>query len=291
MKKEDTIAEYRESINRVVLYIQERLDQKMTLEEISLVAGFSRYHFHRIFAALTGEPLGEYILRLRLERAAVKLGNSRDSITRIALDSGYDTPAALTRAFKKRFNVTPSLFRKEKSVFLKSIKQAAPSVIIDLTEVDTMKPEIRNLNDQTVIFVRRTGDYNVSAEEAWKEVCTFAGSRGLMDQNTRFIGISYDDPGITEPDKLRYDACVTIDGEAFPEGEVGVQTVKGGKYAVFLHQGPYNKLYETYKKIYSSWLPSSGEKPRDLPCFELYLSDCREVKPEDMKTEIYIPIE
>jgi len=75
------------------------------------VAFFSPYHFHRIFAAFTGEPLAAFIRRLRLECAAQRLVHLDASVTEIALDAGYETPAAFTRAFSAHFGVAPSAYR------------------------------------------------------------------------------------------------------------------------------------------------------------------------------------
>ena len=289
MIKKDTISEYRESLNRVFIFIQKNLENKLTLEQMSEVAGFSQYHFHRIFSALVGEAPGEYINRIRLERVAGKLQSTTDSITRIALDAGYDTPAALTRAFRKRFDMTPSKFRNERSPF--KINGSFPQLKFSLEEAQKMKPEIKTIPDQTVVFVRRTGKYSEAAKDSWGIIMKYAGRNNLLNEKSIFIGISHDDPDITETDKLRYDACVTIENEVFPQGEVGVQVVKGGKYAVFMHKGPYENLHDTYRAICGSWLPASGMKPRDLPCFEVYHNCEGEVPPEELKTEIYLPLE
>ena len=154
-----------------------------------------------------------------------------------------------------------------------------------------MQPEIREMEEKQVVFVREIGRYDKAAGKAWGKVCAYAGPRGLIGQDTQFIGVSHDDPAVTPEDKLRYDACLTIDRDVEPKGEVGVQTVSGGRYAVFMHEGPYENLHKTYDEAYGQWLPSSGEKLRDLPCFELYLNDPNSTKPADLRTEIFIPIE
>jgi AraC family transcriptional regulator len=80
-------------------------------------------------------------------------------------------------------------------------------------------------------------------------------------------------------------------GNVKPEGEVGMQRIGGGRYAVFLHSGPYEKLGETYNAIYSQWLPQAGVKLREALCFEEYLNrDPRRTKPEKLRTEIFVPI-
>lgn len=277
-----------ESLNRVFIHIEEHLDEKLTLDAISEVAGFSRFHFHRIFNAFVGETLGDHIRRIRLEKVAYRLLHTREPVTRIALDRGYETPAALTRAFRKQFGKTPTAFRKEKSPI---VLNGSSQLFRKPEEAKEMKPEIKTINDQAVIFVRKTGNYGVAAENAWNKVMEFAGKKNIINAGTKFIGISYDDPDVTEEKKLRYDACITIENEVFPEGEAGVQVIKGGLFAVFLHEGSYNNLKQTYRNIFGNWLPSSGMKPRDVPCFEVYHNCAQQVKEEELKTEIYIPVE
>lgn len=153
-----------------------------------------------------------------------------------------------------------------------------------------MKPKIIERPETQALFVRRTGAYRESASAAWEAVCRFAGSRGLPSAGQEYIGISHDDPQITAQEKLRYDACITLRQPVKPEGEVGVQSIAGGRYAVFLHKGPYEKLTGTYQFIFGVWLPGSGEKLRDVPSFERYLNTPQTTRPEALQTEIYIPL-
>lgn len=75
------------------------------------------------------------------------------------------------------------------------------------------------------------------------------------------------------------------------EGNVNLKTIKGGKYAVFIHKGPYQNLAPLFHLICSEWLPNSDYKARDLPMFQVYLNDCQKTQPEDLLTEIYLPLE
>jgi len=82
-----------------------------------------------------------------------------------------------------------------------------------------MKPEIREMKDLRVVYVRRTGNYNTAAGEAWKAICAYAGPKRLFGRNTKCLGIGHDDPAITPEDKLRYDACITVGPDVKGEGE------------------------------------------------------------------------
>ncbi len=279
--------DYQKKINQVFLYIEQHLDQAMKLEELAAVACLSPFHFHRIFTAYTGETLNSYVRRTKVEQAANRLLFSDDDVTEIALAAGYETPAAFGKAFKQRFDLSPREFRKLNHTEL----LAQQRQFIHLEGV-TMTPEIRNIQRKKVFYVRKTGPYGKAAEAAWGVLMPFAYGNRLMGKETEMIGIPRDNPGITEEDKLRYDACITFSGDARPTGEVAIQKIAGGKYAVFLHEGPHDTINESYQKAFAGWVLAGDVKLRDEPPFEVYLNrDPRRTKPENLRTEIFVPIE
>ena len=285
--RNNTIQDYHERMNRVLDHIRRHLDEPLNLDRLAEVACFSPFHFHRIFAAYVGEPVSAHVRRLRLELAAHRLCHTAQSITDIALTAGYETPGAFNKAFKRHFRASPTRFQKaSKPVFFSS-----PMMIENNPKEVPMQPEIRSRPETTVVYVRKTGRDLKSAEDAWAAVCRIAFPKGLVEQDAEFIGIGHDDPDVTPEDKLRYDACISVRKEVKPEGELGVQKIAGGKYAVFLHKGPYTGLHELYRRIYAQWAPQSGVKLRDSTCFEKYLNDGSKTKPADLLTEILVPIE
>lgn len=283
-----TRRDHQERLNRVLLYIQEHLDEPLSLSTLADIACFSPFHFHRIFAAYVGETVKDYVRRTRLELAAHRLCHTSEAVTEIALRAGYETPSAFTKAFRRRFRRSPTGFRSRNTTF--RFRRDTLERMNTQPEEATMKPEMRQRKDTKVVCVRRVGPYSQAAGSAWQAVCGFAYPRQLVGKDAEFIGVSHDDPAITAEDKLRYDACITIQREVKPEGEVAVQTIPGGRFAVFTHKGPYSGLHEAYKAIYSQWLPASGAKLRDQSCFEKYLNDPDKTKPENLLTEIFIPV-
>lgn len=282
-----TANSYHERLNRVLVHIQECLDEPLTINRLAQVACLSPFHFHRVFAAYVGETVAEHIRRLRLERAATKLAFTGERVTDTALGAGYETPAAFTRAFRDRFGVSPSVFRGQ---HLETILSNSEHSIMRKKTV--IKPEMKEFPETRVLFVRRTGPYKEAAAAAWETLCGFAYGHRLMSKDTLMIGIGHDSPEITVEDKIRFDACVTCSSDVRPEGEVGVQTIRGGRYAVFLHKGSYEELSETYRNIFADWLAASGFNLRDHPHFEVYLNrNPRRTKPENLKTEIWLPVE
>lgn len=286
--KDQTASDHINRINRILDYIQGNLENQMTLEEISAIACFSPFHFHRIFSAYLGESLNNYIRRLRLERSAERLCYTNIPISDLAFSAGYETPSSFTKAFKQHFSESPSVFRKNKIVKIFKTQKIQTQ---NKKEKLDMKSEIRNRPETKVLYSRQTGKYDSAASKAWQEVCSYAFPRQLVAKDAEFIGVSHDNPDFTEENKLRYDACISIKDNLKAEGEIGVQTLAGGNYKVFLHKGPYKNLLQTYQQIYGTWLEKTNRKLRDLPCFELYLNHPDETPKEKLLTEIHIPIE
>jgi len=286
-----TLDDHRQRISRVLLHIEQHLDEPLSLETLAAIACFSPFHFHRLFAAHVGETLHSHVRRLRLERGAMRLAHGEENVTGVALQAGYETPAAFTRAFRERFGVSPTDYRKERTME-RCLEREGTEGVTAAEEAMPIEADIRKFPETRVLFARRTGHYGAAAAGAWETLMKFAYSRRLMTKDTLLIGISHDDPSVTPEESIRYDACITFTGDVKPEGEVGVKTIAGGRYAVFLHKGPYEGFAQTYRSIFSRWLPESGEKLRDAPCFELYLNrDPRRTKPENLRTEIWVPVE
>jgi AraC family transcriptional regulator len=130
----------------------------------------------------------------------------------------------------------------------------------------------------------------MECKTAWDKLVAWAGPKGLLHAATKCIGIGYDNPQVTPSEKIRYDACFTVDNEVEAEGEVGIQTIDGGKFATFTHKGSYDGLEATYAEIMGKWLPQSGQQLGENPSFEMYLNHPEETPPEKLLTKIHIPI-
>lgn len=295
--KESTLQLYKERILGVLVFIQKHLDEELSLEQYARVAHFSPYHFHRVFRGMVGESLQEHIRRLRLERAATWLKRTDKSVLEIALESGYETHEAFTRAFRALCGTSPSHFRREKGVCpVPNVgnvhyREDGPLTDLQLPIGDgLMEVRIERIEPLHVAFVRHVGPYD-QVGDAWEKLCMRLGIEGRLGPGAKFIGVCYDDPEVTAPEKIRYDACVTVDGDFAPQDDVGVQTLSGGEYAVTTHIGSYNTLGQTYAQLLGQWLPRSGRELRSEPSLEFYLNDPESTDPEDLLTDIYAPLE
>lgn len=270
---------------KVVRAIEQGLDEKLSIDALASIACYSPYHFHRLFHAYVGEAVYAFQKRLLLERSAHQLTYSDHAITRIALDAGYDTPSSFNKAFQKRFDTSPGDFRKRKL----AVSTFTPQTYC---ENKNMEPEIKMLSQINIFRVRGQGSYADASAQAWGTLMKFMYSNKLMEKDLWLIGISHDNPDITDAEHIRYDACVTRPKGVKPDGEVQSDEIAKGQYAVFLHKGPYTDLSKTYGYIFGKWLPESGHTLKDQPSFERYLNrDPRKTKPANLRTEIYVPIQ
>jgi len=152
-----------------------------------------------------------------------------------------------------------------------------------------MDIEIKKLQPVRVISLRHIGPY-VDCGQAWEQICRYAGPKGLIGPHTQMLGLSHDDPEVVSSDKLRYDACLTIEREVEVDEPFAVHEIKGGDYAVTIHKGPYVELGKTYGRICGEWLPQSKREPGPAPCVEVYINDPQSTPAHELVTEVRVPL-
>ncbi|WBF66385.1 AraC family transcriptional regulator [Desulfovibrio subterraneus] len=296
---------YRQRIMRVLLHMEECINSPLapeddpatanalSLETLAGVAHLSPFHFHRVFTGMVGESVKAYIRRLRLERASTMLAFTERPVLEVALDSGYESQEAFTRAFKARFGSSPAQYRKEGSRLSPSNPYLKEYFMPDNSQFNPellgLTVEIRQIPALRVAAVRHVGPYT-DCGKAWKPLCDWAGSKGLFTENTLFCGICHDDPAVTDPAKIRYDACCSVPEGAVIDGPATEMTIRAGEYVTVLYKGPYEYLYRVYAAVYGQWIPSSGREMAMEPSVEVYLNSHENTAPEDLLTEIRIPL-
>jgi AraC family transcriptional regulator len=289
--------EYIDRLNQVINHIHANLDQSLSLNELAGVAGFSPFHFHRIFKSLAGETLGEYILRARLEKSANLLfSRPEDTIINILIACGFSSPAVFSRSFRAHFRVSPSQFRSQKKSNLSkgyrnpgkdrfggigyNVGQSASD---SKKRQMPMRIEVKELPDMHIAYIRHLQGYRKGApdsriSQAFERICKWAEAKNLFGPNTLVIGIPHDNPEITPDDRSRYDACVTIPREIVAsQGVISVQDIPGGKYAVCrieVSASEASQIGEMIDDLYGEWLlewlPFSGCQADDKPPLEIY---------------------
>lgn len=270
---------------RVLVHIEEHLDEPLGLEELAKIAHISPFHFHRIFRGIMGETLQAYVKKLRLETAEGMLRYSERSITEIGLAVGYESHAAFSKMFKQLIGLSPSLYREEMRPIVERM--------LKRTQMDEKKIDAEFITrpEEEVLFIRRMGDYQTSPHEAFEALFAFLNTKKLFEKVKMFYGMALDDPQIVEKGKLRFDACVSLKEKGVPKRDVGKKVLLGGPYALFLHKGPYHLVEETLADIYRYWYPKSGKEFADAqPIFEYPNLFNKSAREEDLITKIYLPL-
>ena len=281
--KNITYNDYVQRINKVVAYINNHLDETLDLKTLANEAALSDFHFHRIFKALKGEAIGGYITRLRLEATARLLRYTALTIEEIAFNIGYETPASLSKAFKKQYGISPTEYRTNKDTYIMKKEIINPDLALKAPKIVILEPK-------NLIYVALTGAYgSLDYGKAYEQLWAVIKAQKLFTKGIESICISYDDPKITEGSLQRSDVCLAIHKLATPQDEVSCKTLAGGKYAVFFYQGSYENLSQVYDTAVR-WVIDHQYTLREEPFFEKYLNDARRTPKEKLKTEIYIPI-
>lgn len=284
-QRTSTTEEYQRQINIIKDYINSNLDKPINLSELAEISHFSPWHFHRITRAFLGEPIGSYIVRIRLETAAKLLRYTDMSVAEIAYKVGYDVPTSLSKAFKQQYGISPIDYRTNKEYTIMKTERK------DL-QLSIKGPKVMDIPAKKALYISLTGRYgSLDFDGSWQRLWQFVKENKLFSAGMEHIAIYHDDPKVTESEKLRTDICLTIKKEAKPQGEIGIKEIKGGKFAMFLYKGSYDHLDEVYNTVYSKLLPEANLKLRDYHCFERYLNHPGKTVPEKLKTEIYIPVE
>jgi AraC family transcriptional regulator len=267
----------------------------------------SPFHFHRIFRGLVGETPLELHRRLRLERAAFTLLEATTPITTIAFDAGYDTHEAFTRTFRDRFGCPPTEFRQSPNAEgadrrrpLQTELAARSGIHFDPAGFDSrivhfirgepvMNVDIKNMKEMRTIGVRHVGPYS-QISEAFGRLNAIAERAGLLRTKPTMIAIYHDDPEVTPERELRSDAAIAVPEAApVPEGTIE-ERFPAGRYACTVHEGPYERLGDTWARFMGQWLPQSGHRIADSTGYEIYLNTPMEAPKEQLRTELYVKL-
>jgi len=281
---------YAERIMRVCDYIYQHLDEEMTLDQLSHIAHFSKFHFHRQFSDYTGISINRYIQLMRLKRASYRLAFDRqDKIIDIAYEASFKNPESFSRAFKKTFSQSPSQFRADPqwphwhTKVQLHIPTNEGSKIMDI--------EIVNFKQTKVAVLEHRAPPDRVYESVSKFIDWRKQSKLSPAKTSRSFGIVYDNPETTPPNEFRFDICGTVNADV-PENSYDIKTgeIPAGRCAVLRHNGSMDNIGKSVCEMYAKWLPESGEELRDYPCFFHYLNLITEVEEHELKTDIYLPI-
>lgn len=148
---------------------------------------------------------------------------------------------------------------------------------------------VRHLEPTRVAFVRHVGPYTACGP-AWVALSDALRRQGVLVENPLMVGVCYDNPAFVAPAKLRYDACATVGADYAPCPGLAVQVLAGGDFATARHRGPYAAVGAIYAELFR-WAAQSARPVRPAPSLEIYLNDVHTTAPEDLLTEVWLPIQ
>ncbi len=246
--------------------IETRLDRDLHVESLAAEAGLSLFHFHRMFIRDVGQTPADYVRRVRLDGAALRLRWTREPVSAVASSLGYTSQAAFTRAFRDRFGVTPLQFRRDCRIW--------PPLPIDgrlsfaVTE--------RQLSGYRCLARRFFGSLK-RVPERWRTYIDELPEFVTMSASGPYLGLVYDDPRFTPPEQVRYDCCIllpesaeSIDANRLARHGLREFHTRPGRYVCQPHHGGYIDVGKSYSRLLDHWIASSGHSLTDDPAIEWY---------------------
>lgn len=279
---------YRRRLITVIDYMHSHLDSDLDVNTLADVALMSPYHFHRIYRELVQETVNGTVRRLRLQQAAADLIRSDQSLSSIAKKASYGSLEAFARAFVQSFGMSPSEYRKSKwagdRLELEPFIAMLPN---ERKQVEAMFT-VEIIDNEKVLLAgySHQGDY-MEIGKQFEKVFVYGATKQLLTEQTRSIGLYYDDPKSVDVEQLRSMACISIEGKEGVGDELEIITIPEGKCATVLFKGPYAELEKPYDYLFGHWLPESGYEAADFPPFEEYLNDPKETPPNELLTRIH----
>lgn len=284
----DATTRYTQRFDAVLTYIDANLGGDLSVEALSRIANFSKFHFHRQFATYVGVPVARYVQLMRLRGAGRRLASQAScTVLDAALDAGFDSPESFSRAFKRAFGMTPSAFRRGPTWQIWSATFVVPYFSRKLT----MQVQIVDFSETHVAALEHRGPAGLVNESVRKFIDWRKESGQSPLASCRTFGIPHNNPDTTPAEAFRFDICGEID-EAVVSNAYGVRdfVIPGGRCAVVRHTGSTDHVGETIYPVYRDWLPASGEELRDHPLFFHYLSVSQDTPLDQWQTDIYIPL-
>ncbi len=273
---------YEDRLLRVLAHIHDNPAGDLSLDTLADVAAMSRFHWHRVFHAMTGETCAQAVRRVRLHVAAVALVQSDQSLSDVARSTGYPDPASFNRAFSGAFGLSPGAFRKQGAL-------VPPLMTAQTGEYPVFPIEIETQPARTLAALPHTGRYT-DIGIAFESLGAIFTARNLWPNAAGMVGVYYDDPDATPEAELRSHAGVVLNGTVEMDAPLVPLSIPGGRYAVMHYKGPYSGLAAAYKHLYGVWLPESGEDLGDHPPIEVYLNGPQDTAPADLLTDVCVPL-
>jgi len=284
--------QYKTRLCKVLEYVDTHLDEALSVDKLSSIAAFSKFHFHRQFSEFFGVNISKFIQLNRLNRATQQLAYRDQSITDIALSSGYESPEAFTRAFKKMTGQSPSEFRRQPQwTTWESTYQSIRELRMTHMSTSVQRHvDIVSTDDIHVAALEHRGDPNTIGDSIRKFI-DWRKQHRLHPSRHATFNILYDDPDVVEPEQYRLDLCAATEME-IEANQFGIvsKIIPGGRCAVLRHVGSDDLFRASFAYLYSTWLPDSGKELRDFPLYLQRVKSFPDVAEHEVIVDIFLPL-
>lgn len=289
--------DYRRALEQAVVYIESHLGDDIKVEEVAKAAGYSYYHLTRQFAATLGESVGSYIKKRRLADAAKKLVYTDRKIIDIAVENGFESPEAFSRAFKAVYKVSPQAYRRNRlDTFVGSKERLDTGLLDHLARNVTVHPRIVELPEIKVAGLRgETTLQDIKLRELWEDFRERWGEIPNRTENGRGFGICeacHDNTLYSMNNNVLFTEVAGTEVDSFdglPDAFVR-KVLPGGRYAVFTHRGTLRMLPQTFDYIWGTWFLTTKEEMDWREDFELYDERFTGYDARDSEIDLYIPV-
>ncbi|TGK06645.1 AraC family transcriptional regulator [Leptospira semungkisensis] len=273
-------------VQKALWFIESHSRDDINLEDIAKVSGVSPFHLTRTFAYTMGVPLMRYVRGRRLSEAAKRLTRSGPNILDLALEVGYGSHEAFTRAFREQFEITPEQFRSSGDLNNISLVEAITMNAEPLPELDP--PRFETIPPRLMVGI--TEHYDCQAPggipNQWQKFSSYLGNiQGQTGPTAYGVCYNFDAEGFFD-----YMTCVEVSNSSNIPKELKSLKLSSQKYAVFTHKGHVAGIRATFAAIEKNWLPTAKVKPAEAPNLERY---GKEFNPQTGLggIEIWIPVE
>ena len=275
-----TVNSIADPLARTLWFIEAHLGTDLSLDVIEAQAGTSRFHLSRSFAAATGMPVMQYARGRRLTEAARKLADGAPDILTVALDTGYGSHEAFTRAFRDQFATTPEAVRDAKSLRGLDLVEAKR---IDVTS-DRPLPEPRIETGRTLLIAGLAEREHKRIPLLWETFGLHMGS--IPNEAAGYIGYGVCANG-DEDGNYTYIAGVEVTSFSGIPAEFATMRLPQQRYAVFTHSDHITTIRATFDAIWRQWQPHN--EVLDAPFFERY-GENFDPRTGTGPVEIWVPI-
>ena len=252
--------------DELLAFVHTHLDEDLSLAVLSARMRLSATPFHKSFRAAFGLTPRDYVERLRLERAALRLLVQDESVLQVALDHGFSSHETFTRAFRRRFELSPRMFRARRRAMAMQRNRRN----IDASGVPSLSATtLRRLAPTLYAAIRHVGRYEDVPLAAFADLACWADALDLPAPRV-WMGIGHDAPGVTPAAELRFDAALAVTEPFASKGGIACRRFEGGLFAVTTHAGPFTTLPAAYAEILPRVLALPGHDFVGLPAVEIY---------------------